>query len=203
VESDCCIGGSSRCRWLPYSKEAGPPDALGAAMSGHVCPTGRGWRPLSTLTVREVDASGRPMELVYARVWAALPSIHVDQAARCGGGSADPAALARFWSALLQQPITQRSADEGRVALHERVNLVFVVGRHPKHGTNRLHLDLASTSAAHQAALVEWARKLGAAAVDIGQGAVPRVVLADPEGYEFCVLEPARSTSPSVRWRPW
>jgi Glyoxalase-like domain len=62
-----------------------------------------------------------------------------------------------------------------------------------------VHLDLASASAGHQAQLVARARDLGAGPVDIGQGDVPWVVMADPEGNEFCVLEPRdiyRDTGP-------
>ncbi|WP_436770923.1 VOC family protein [Yinghuangia sp. YIM S09857] len=64
---------------------------------------------------------------------------------------------------------------------------------------NRLHLDLATTSAAHQAELVVRLLELGAAHADIGQGDVPWTVLTDPEGNEFCVLEPReiyRDTGP-------
>ncbi|MET8825560.1 VOC family protein [Streptomyces sp. NPDC004610] len=64
---------------------------------------------------------------------------------------------------------------------------------------NRVHLDLATTSAAHQADLVARLRDLGATPVDVGQGEVPWTVLADPEGNEFCVLEPRevyRDTGP-------
>ncbi|WP_030546750.1 VOC family protein [Streptomyces albus] len=64
---------------------------------------------------------------------------------------------------------------------------------------NRLHLDLATTSAAHQAELVERLKALGATPADVGQGDVPWTVLTDPEGNEFCVLEPRevyRDTGP-------
>ena len=64
---------------------------------------------------------------------------------------------------------------------------------------NRVHLDLATTSAAHQAELVAQLTALGATPVDVGQGEVPWTVLADPEGNEFCVLEPRdvyRDTGP-------
>ncbi|PJI86600.1 VOC family protein [Luteimicrobium subarcticum] len=54
----------------------------------------------------------------------------------------------------------------------------------------RVHLDLATSSAEHHAALVARLVGLGAAPVDIGQGDVPWTVLADPEGNVFCVLEP-------------
>jgi hypothetical protein len=53
-----------------------------------------------------------------------------------------------------------------------------------------VHLDLATTSAAHQAEWVARLKDLGATPVDIGQGDVPWTVLADPEGNVFCVLEP-------------
>ncbi|WP_433270147.1 VOC family protein [Actinosynnema sp. CS-041913] len=104
--------------------------------------------------------------------------------------AADPVELGRFWSALLAQPITGESADEVDMTLCPGMGLVFVPVSDPKVVKNRLHLDLASTSAEHQAALVARARELGAEPVDLGQGSVPWVVLADPEGNEFCVLEP-------------
>ncbi|CAG7630205.1 VOC family protein [Actinacidiphila bryophytorum] len=64
---------------------------------------------------------------------------------------------------------------------------------------NRAHLDLASTSGQHQRELVARLRDLGATPADVGQGDVPWTVLADPEGNEFCVLEPRevyRDTGP-------
>lgn len=88
----------------------------------------------------------------------------------------DPARLDQFWSALIGQPLGWQ--------------LIFEQGTAAKQGKNRVHLDLASTSPAHQAEMVAKACDLGAGHVDIGQGSVPWVVLADPEGNEFCVLEP-------------
>lgn len=105
-------------------------------------------------------------------------------------GSADPVSLGRFWSGLLDRPITEPSTGEVTLSLCERVDLVFAADHDPKQGKNRLHFDLASTSADHQVELVQRAQMLGAAPVDIRQGAAPWVVLADPEGNEFCVLEP-------------
>jgi predicted enzyme related to lactoylglutathione lyase len=101
----------------------------------------------------------------------------------------DPAALGRFWSALLERPITGESADEVDVALVDGMELVFGTVPEPKSVKDRVHLDLASSSPEDQAAIVARAVDLGAKTVDIGQGDVPWVVLADPEGNEFCVLE--------------
>jgi hypothetical protein len=64
---------------------------------------------------------------------------------------------------------------------------------------NRTHLDLATTSAEHQTELIERLLTLGATRADVGQRDVPWTVLADPEGNEFCVLEPReiyRDTGP-------
>ena len=71
--------------------------------------------------------------------------------------------------------------------------------RTPKTVKYRAHLDLATTSAAHQAELVARLKELGATPADVGQGDVPWTVLADPEGNVFCVLEPReiyRDTGP-------
>lgn len=101
--------------------------------------------------------------------------------------SADPSQLVRFWSALLGLPVV----DGTSVALGEDAALRFAATDEPKQVKNRLHLDLATTSAEHPDDLVRSARDLGARPVDVGQtDDVPWVVLADPGGNEFCVLEP-------------
>jgi catechol 2,3-dioxygenase-like lactoylglutathione lyase family enzyme len=119
----------------------------------------------------------------------------------------DPQKLARFWAAALGWVVEEEEgADEADVwpAGYEypdpvALPIVFVPVPEPKAAKNRVHLDLASRSSEHQASLVERVRDLGARPLDIGQGGVPWVVLADPEGNEFCVLEPRdvyRDTGP-------
>jgi predicted enzyme related to lactoylglutathione lyase len=109
----------------------------------------------------------------------------------------DVPALAGFWAAALGWEIDDPSDEEIGVSPAgfsypgpDAVPLVLVPVPEAKAGKNRVHLDLASNSLAHQAELVSRVRDLGAQPVDIGQGDVPWVVLADPEGNEFCVLEP-------------
>jgi hypothetical protein len=60
----------------------------------------------------------------------------------------------------------------------------------PKAGKYRLHFDVAPPSQGDQLAEVDRLLSLGATRVDIGQGAVSWVVMADPDGHEFCVLTP-------------
>lgn len=98
---------------------------------------------------------------------------------------------ADFWSALLGWPFTYVDDDEADIEPPGGpADLVFVRVPEPKTVKNRLHLDLSSTSLADQAATVARAESLGARRIDIGQRDVPWTVMADPEGNEFCVLEP-------------
>jgi len=120
--------------------------------------------------------------------------------------AAEPARLARFWAAALRWEVGGEEDDEVdvlpggyRYPDPAALALVFVPVPEPKTVKNRVHLDLATTSAAHQAAEVERLLGLGAVPADIGQGDVPWQVLADPEGNEFCVLDPRpvyRDTGP-------
>jgi predicted enzyme related to lactoylglutathione lyase len=108
--------------------------------------------------------------------------------------AAEPAALARFWADLLGWEVTHADEEEVDVAAPPEdgwdLNLVFVPVTDEKVTKNRVHLDLASASPDHQMAQVAHALKVGATRADIGQRNVPWVVLADPEGNEFCVLDP-------------
>jgi hypothetical protein len=118
----------------------------------------------------------------------------------------DPPRLARFWAGALGWEVGGEPPDEIEVSppglaypSPAALPLVFEPVPEPKTGQNRVHLDLASSSAEHQAELVRRVRDLGATPADVGQGEVPWAVLADPEGNEFCVLEPRpvyRDTGP-------
>jgi hypothetical protein len=55
---------------------------------------------------------------------------------------------------------------------------------------NRMHLHLAPQVDTDQRPEVDRLIGLGATRIDIGQGDVPWVVMADPDGNEFCVLGP-------------
>ncbi len=120
--------------------------------------------------------------------------------------AADPPRLARFWAAALGWEAAAGEPGEVVVAPAgfsypgpAALPLVFVPVAEPKTGKNRTHLDLPTTSAGHQAAEVRRLRDLGATPAVIGQGEVPWVVLADPEGNELCVLDPRpayRGTGP-------
>ncbi len=108
--------------------------------------------------------------------------------------AADPPALARFWRDLLGWRISLEQADEVDLQAPPddgwRFDLVFVPVAEPKTRQNRLHLDLSSASADQQMATLDRALALGAERVDIGQRNVPFLVLADPGGNEFCILDP-------------
>ena len=111
----------------------------------------------------------------------------------------DPGALAEFWAAVLGWRVTIRGDLEWGIEPPEGSredcvvpDLLFLRVPEPKQGFNRLHLDLRPD--ADQAAEVARLEALGATRADVGQntdgGDVSWVVMADPEGNEFCVLAP-------------
>ncbi|MFE4801731.1 VOC family protein [Streptomyces sp. NPDC056708] len=120
----------------------------------------------------------------------------------------DDSAVGRFWAKALgwgvssEGPGVTNVEPVGGFVWPDPVAVCVDVVTVPEPKTttkNRVHLDLASTSAAHQAELVARLQALGATPADVGRGDVPWTVLADPEGNEFCVLEPReiyRDTGP-------
>ncbi len=110
-----------------------------------------------------------------------------------GVDAADPVASARWWADALGWRVVASGSGEAEIAPvgDERdPALVFLAEPEPKTVKNRIHLDLASESAPDQRETVDRLVASGATPVDIGQRAVPWVVLADPFGNELCVLEP-------------
>lgn len=99
----------------------------------------------------------------------------------------DPAALGRWWADALGWVVVNDSVDEFEIRPSEDQlpGLLFVLVPEAKSSKNRLHLDFRPDD---QTAEVERLIELGARRVDIGQGSASWVVLADPEGNEFCVL---------------
>ncbi len=105
----------------------------------------------------------------------------------------NPALLADFWAELLDWEITQQSDDEAVLEPRNRELvispvLLFLKAPDGKVAKNRLHFDLRPDN---QALEVARAEALGAKQIEIGQSADPAttwVVMADPEGNEFCIL---------------
>lgn len=99
----------------------------------------------------------------------------------------DPAVLGRWWCEALgwvvvddSPPVFEIQSSPGQLP-----GMLFLGVDDAKATKSRLHIDLRPDD---QAAEVERLIALGASRIDIGQGDVSWVVLADPEGNEFCVL---------------
>lgn len=103
----------------------------------------------------------------------------------------DPAALGRWWAEALGWVVVGDAPDEFEIRPEkDRLpGLLFVPVPEAKVVKNRLHLDFRPDD---QEAEVSRLLALGARRADVGQGEQPWVVLADPEGNEFCVLGPRR-----------
>ena len=107
--------------------------------------------------------------------------------------AADPVALARWWAVALDWSYWIEEVDEVEIRpTEDRLpGLIFGTVPEPKVIKNRLHLDFRPDD---RDAEVRRLLDLGATKVDIGQGEQSWVVLADPEGNEFCVLSSRKPT---------
>jgi hypothetical protein len=108
--------------------------------------------------------------------------------------------LVTFWSAALGYVTVGRG--EGWIAIGPAgpglttddlragpvpPNLAFCVVPEARTVKNRVHIDITPINATQQDE-VERLLALGATRIDVGQVDVTWVVLADPEGNEFCVM---------------
>ncbi|MGO8885694.1 MAG: VOC family protein [Streptosporangiaceae bacterium] len=128
------------------------------------------------------------------RTGAALQSRRMNLRIQCVCiDTADPAKLAAFWQSALGWRLTSEEDDEVVLEPPEgspedgvAPDLLFLRVPEGKAAKNRLHLDLRPED---QAAEVTRLEELGARRADVGQGSeVSWVVMADPDGNEFCVL---------------
>lgn len=110
----------------------------------------------------------------------------------------DQRRLAEFWSGVLDYRIVDANAYEVEIAVWERSaegyrteprppSLLFLTVPEGKTVKNRMHIDVSPVDRTRDEE-VDRLLALGARHVDIGQGDQSWVVLADPEGNEFCVL---------------
>ncbi|MDQ1569395.1 MAG: hypothetical protein QOF79_69 [Actinomycetota bacterium] len=109
----------------------------------------------------------------------------------------DDSALGRFWAEALGWGVSSEGPGVTNV---EPIGFVWpdpaavcidvVSVPDPETVKYRAHLDLATTSAAHQADMVARLKELGATSAEVAKRDVPWTVLADPEGNVFRVLEP-------------
>src|SRR3954447_18569511 len=114
-------------------------------------------------------------------------------------GSNDPKQLAEWWAQVLDWKIVFEAPDEVVVAKDDDTypGLIFVPVPESKTVKNRLHIDLAPDDRDEEVRRIEG---LGAKRVDVGQSPDNSwVVLADPEGNEFCVLSTRAAASNALR----
>ncbi|WP_329290174.1 VOC family protein [Streptomyces sp. NBC_01455] len=97
---------------------------------------------------------------------------------------ADPERLASFWAQLLGRPVAARTGPYVWLARGDGPGLGFQKVTEPRAGKNRIHFDVASSDPAAERQRVEA----------LGGRLLPQyaaggfLVMADPEGNEFCVI---------------
>jgi hypothetical protein len=99
----------------------------------------------------------------------------------------DPVALGTWWAEALGWIIVNDDPDEFEIRASPDAfpGLLFALVPEAKSVKNRLHLDLRPDDRDREVARLI---SLGAGHVDVGQGEETWIVLADPEGNEFCLL---------------
>ncbi|MCD4535354.1 VOC family protein [Nocardioides sp. cx-169] len=97
-----------------------------------------------------------------------------------------------FWSRALDWPLVWDQDQETAIRSPRGGPKITWGGPpiDPRPGKNRLHFDLVPPPGGDQHAAVDRLLSLGATRIDIGQGDVDWVVMADPDGNEFCVKAP-------------
>jgi hypothetical protein len=106
-------------------------------------------------------------------------------------GAVDPKGLAEFWAIQLGREILEDAHGLLLLGDKTQLGLRFVQIAAETSRPHRMHLHLTSTDLDDQQDTVRQALALGARHLDVGQrDDEDHVVLADPGGYEFCVIEP-------------
>jgi len=106
----------------------------------------------------------------------------------------DPYYLAQFWSGLLGRPMSveDQPGDPGAIVLVTEgcPPLLFLRVPEGKSVKNRIHLDIQPSAGRTRDQEVDRAVRLGATQVADHRNADGSgfVVLADPEGNEFCIV---------------
>ena len=96
----------------------------------------------------------------------------------------DPERLAAFWAGLLGRPVVARTGPYVWLARGSGPGLGFQKASGSRAGKNRVHFDLASPDPAAEQQRIE---QLGGRRLeDYAAGGF--LVMADPEGNEFCVI---------------
>ncbi|HEY2508724.1 MAG TPA: VOC family protein [Streptosporangiaceae bacterium] len=109
----------------------------------------------------------------------------------------DPLRLGRFWADVLGWEVSDDDPQDGVELLPSDdtgFRFRLLPAQEQKTDLNDIHFHLTSTSLQNQQQTVARALALGALHIDIGQRPEEgHIVLADPEGNQFCVIEPGNA----------
>lgn len=109
----------------------------------------------------------------------------------------DPRRLGTFWETVVggERLTDEYEGFETRLAIQDGPVIDLCFQRVPERSDKPARLRLGLFGGDHQTATVDRLLRLGAQHLDVGQGDVPRGMLADPEGNHFCVVEGHRDNA--------
>jgi catechol 2,3-dioxygenase-like lactoylglutathione lyase family enzyme len=109
-----------------------------------------------------------------------------------------PTAAAEFWCAALGYRVV--GTDETGVAIagdSSAPTLLFLASSDLKAHKNRIHFDVCPVEGTTRDDEVARLERLGASRIDIGQHDASWVVMVDPDGNEFCVMNTVLPPEPA------
>jgi predicted enzyme related to lactoylglutathione lyase len=101
---------------------------------------------------------------------------------------------ARFWAGVLGYTAASAGSGRYRTLIPEGGNGIEVLlqrTRDSKHGKNRLHLDLRTADLAAEVSRIAGLGATVLTARPVAEDGLQWHILADPDGNEFCVLQPS------------
>jgi hypothetical protein len=110
----------------------------------------------------------------------------------------EPRRAADFWCAALGYRITE--VDDTGVAVagaSSAPTLLFSASTDRKLRKNRIHFDVCPTEDSTRDDEVARLEALGATQIDVGQTNESWIVMADPDGNEFCVMGTVLPSEPA------
>lgn len=110
----------------------------------------------------------------------------------------DARLAAAFWCAALGYRIAD--SDDTYVAATgdpSAPTLLFLESNDPKTAKNRIHFDVCPTDGTTRDDEIARLESLGAKLIDVGQTGGSWIVMADPDGNEFCVMSTVLPAEPA------
>jgi catechol 2,3-dioxygenase-like lactoylglutathione lyase family enzyme len=110
----------------------------------------------------------------------------------------NPRVAAEFWCAVLGYRVVDTDESGVAIAGHSSApTMLFLASDDIKLHKNRVHFDVCPIEGSTRDQEVERLERLGASRIGTGRTSATWVVMADPDGNEFCVMNTVLPPEPA------